>query len=482
MTARGADLGFLVGVPRSGTTLLSFLLGRHPEVSSPAEPWLMLAVEIFGRIPARHPAESNLIGEGLAGFCGAADLDEALADFAADLYRRHLRAAGRRVMVDKTPRYWHILPTLRRMFPAARIVLALRDPFDVLASYKTTWNFDILSGRDAFMRLDMALGFRRMAACLDDPDMAVARYEDLVGEGDLLARVQDFLGLAPLVEAGKVDFAEAASAFAGSTLGDRKILATAGVHGGSVGRWRSILDPAEIQAALDLWGTELIERLGYGASLAQALEMGARAPDPAMVAAKAEAAEAMLARRWADTGRASRNVPGIEELRAAVDIAYDDPRIVLRGQDIILGLKAQLADTHAEAEREIARHRAMIDDARAQIDTHRAMLADAETQMATHRAMLVDAEAQMATHRAMVADAEAQMAEHRAMLEKADGDLSALGAEVRRVNEAHAALAAENETARRELALLRDHVRTIWGSRVVGRYLHLRGMRPPTMD
>ncbi|MBF0374712.1 MAG: sulfotransferase [Alphaproteobacteria bacterium] len=473
------DLAFLVGVPRSGTTLLSFLLGRHPEVSSPAEPWLMLAVESFGRIPARHPAESNLIGEGLAGFCGAADLDEALADFAADLYRRHLRAAGRRVMVDKTPRYWHILPTLRRMFPAARIVLALRDPFDVLASYKTTWNFDILNGRDAFMHLDMALGFRRMAACLDDPGLAVARYEDLVAEGDPLARVQDFLGLAPLVEADKVDFSQAASTFAGSTLGDRKILATAGVHGGSVGRWRTILNPAEIQAALDLWGTELIERLGYGASLAQALEGGARAPDPALVAENAARAEAMLAERWADTGRASRNVPGIEELRAAVDIAYGDPRAVLRGREIVLGLEAQLADTHAEAEREIARHRVLVDDARAQIDTHRAMLADAEAQMATHRAMVTDAEAQMATHRAMVACAEAQMAEHRAILEKADADLAALGAEVRRLNEVHAATCAEKRAMQAELGLLRDHVASIWRSRVVGRYLRLRGMRPP---
>lgn len=463
------DPAFLVGVPRSGTTLLSFLLGRHPDVSSPAEPWLMLAIESFGRIPARHPAESNLIGEGLAGFCDPADLDEALTAFAADLYRRHLSAAGKRVMVDKTPRYWHILPTLRRMFPAARIVLVLRDPFDVLASYKSTWKFDILNpaadGRDAFMRLDMALGFRRMAACLDDPALAVVRYEDLVGEGDVLARVQGFLGLEPLVEAGKVDFAQAARAFAGSTLGDRKILATAGVHGGSVGRWSSVLAPDEVQAALDLWGTDLIERLGYGASLAQALAMGARAPDPAAVAERAERAEAMLAQRWADTARASRDTPGIEDLHAAVDIAYGDPRAVLHAREITLGLKAQMAETHAEAEREIARHRALVDDARAQIEAHRAMVADAEAQIATHRAML--------------ADAEAQMAEHRAILAKADGDLAALGAEVRRLNEACASLSAEKDAARHELAVLRDHVASIWRSRVVGRYLRLRGMRPP---
>ncbi|MBF0332914.1 MAG: sulfotransferase [Alphaproteobacteria bacterium] len=479
---------FLIGVPRSGTTLLSFLLGRHPDIDSPPEPWLLLAIESFGRIPARHPAESNLIGEGLAGFCRGLDLEAALASFAADLYARHLAASGARLLVDKTPRYYHILPFVRRLFPAGRVVLVLRDPFDVLASYKTTWGFDIRAGADDdFMRLDMALGFRRMARQIEetanDPLVTVLRYEALVADADgaLLAATQAFLGVEAVVEAAKVDFAQAASTFGDSTLGDRKILATGGVHAGSVGRWRETLEPAEIQAALDLWGADLLPRLGYHDSLAQALATGAVAPDAAAVEKRVAAAEALLEARWRDTARASRDVPGLSELRAAIDLAHADPRSVLHARQIAEGLEKQLVDTHAEAAREIGRHRAMVADAEAQIATHRAMVADAQAQIATHRAMVADAQAQIERHQEMVADAERQILAHRDMLDRAGADLAALGAEVRRVNESLATLSAEAADLREDRAALKAFVDGLCRSRVVGGWMRLRGITPPAL-
>ncbi|MCF8506960.1 MAG: sulfotransferase [Caulobacter sp.] len=481
-----AGPAFLIGVPRSGTTLLSFLLGRHPEVAAPAEPWIMLAVESFGRVSARHPAESNLIGDGLAAFRGDIDLDAALAGFAADLYRRRLAAAGRRVMVDKTPRYWHVLPFLRRLFPESPVLLILRDPFDVLASYKSSWGLDVTRpdplGRDVFMRLDLTLGFSRVAAhrAADDPGTMVVRYEDLVRDtAPTLAHVQRFLGLEPLVNAARVDFAEIATAFGDSPLGDRKILSSAGVHAGSVGRWRDVLTPEELQAGLNLWGTALVEDLGYGASLAEVLARGVTAPEPAAVAARVAGAEAELARRWDDTARVARSTPGLDELRAAIDIAHADPRQVLHAAAVADGLRHQIAEAHAEAETEISRHRSALDEAGRQIEFHRSALDEAGRQIESHRAALDRARDDMERHRAQVADAERQILEHRAMLERAGADLARLGEEVRHLSSETGRLSAELRDSRSEAERWRGFGQCLWRSRIVGGYLRMRGMTLP---
>ncbi|WP_408918067.1 sulfotransferase [Bradyrhizobium arachidis] len=52
---------FLLGLPRSGTTLLAHLLQRHPAIMAPPEPWLMLALEAFGRVDHRHSAGASLV-------------------------------------------------------------------------------------------------------------------------------------------------------------------------------------------------------------------------------------------------------------------------------------------------------------------------------------------------------------------------------------------------------------------------------------
>ncbi|WP_461194625.1 sulfotransferase [Bradyrhizobium sp. UFLA06-06] len=44
---RGATVCFLLGLPRSGTTLLAHLLQQHPEITAPPEPWLCLLYTSF---------------------------------------------------------------------------------------------------------------------------------------------------------------------------------------------------------------------------------------------------------------------------------------------------------------------------------------------------------------------------------------------------------------------------------------------------
>ena len=143
ISEQGDGLVFLLGVPRSGTTLLATMLAQHPQIVSPPEPWLMLALESLGKTPFAHPADPQLIGEAVAKFANdAAHIDAARA-YALTIYNRVLADSGRSVLIDKTPRYYLILPFLKQLFPNAKYIWLKRNPLDVAVSFKTTWMIDL---------------------------------------------------------------------------------------------------------------------------------------------------------------------------------------------------------------------------------------------------------------------------------------------------------------------------------------------------
>jgi tetratricopeptide (TPR) repeat protein len=117
---------FIVAFPRSGTTLLEQMLDAHPALRSMDEqPFLQYAIDHLGELGATYP-------ERLAGLTPA-QLGEVRAR-----YWRYCRAKvslepGQR-LVDKNPLNLLRLPAIRRLFPRARILLAIRHPCDVLIS------------------------------------------------------------------------------------------------------------------------------------------------------------------------------------------------------------------------------------------------------------------------------------------------------------------------------------------------------------
>ena len=139
----GENLVFVLGLPRSGTTLLCALLAAHEEICCPPEPWVMLALESLGTTNPSHPADAQVIGRAFRDFTGGGAPTPALRRFAADLYNHRLKKSGGSVMVDKTPRYYHVLPFIDRLFPKAKYLWLQRDPFDVAASYQKTWGIDL---------------------------------------------------------------------------------------------------------------------------------------------------------------------------------------------------------------------------------------------------------------------------------------------------------------------------------------------------
>ncbi|KRP93718.1 Nodulation protein NoeE [Bradyrhizobium pachyrhizi] len=289
---RSPAVCFLLGLPRSGTTLLAHLLQHQPDIVAPPEPWFMLALEAFGRVDQRHPAGSPLIEAATSEFLGRIDRTLVCRAFADNAYSQYLAAAGKRIIIDKTPRYWTALEFLEAVYPEAPHILLMRNPYAIAASLKSTWGIPLRAENshpvsvsalaDLMLRLpdvvisslaDLVLGLPRLAAHRTRPRTQLIKYELLVAHPDQEIR--------RLLVALGCDSAVAASAgmkqadyLRSSRFGDRKILERNAVDESSVKAWQSQLSAEEMQTVTDLIGAELLIELGYEQELLHAQQAG----------------------------------------------------------------------------------------------------------------------------------------------------------------------------------------------------------------
>lgn len=237
----------------------------------------MLALESLGRVSIRHPSNSQAIGSAIFDFLDGSLRNEATRAAAAAAYSGWLAKTGKETFIDKTPRYYLIANFLAEIFPDARFIVLLRDPFDIAASYRSTWNVDLpdLLRREADdpLTFDLPVGLARLQNFIAaHPDKThVVRYEDLTADpAAALAGV--------LAHLGRPEPADSVAALTSISpgkkiegrMGDRKIARTAAPHAGSVGGGRAAFDGPDRQILLDAIGASRLRALGYG-ELADAL-------------------------------------------------------------------------------------------------------------------------------------------------------------------------------------------------------------------
>jgi len=195
-TATGSppDPVFVVGFPRSGTTLLEQFLDAHP------------ALQSFDEQPFLHRRIDDMARRGMPFPEGLDRLDAAVIDALRSAYFRDVarfvpEGAGRRA-VDKNPLNIVRLPLVAALFPRAKVVLALRHPCDVVLSCFLQ-NFRSPAFAVTFQSLESTAAmyarvmghFERHRQALG-LDLHVNRYEDFVGGFDTQARaLMGFLGL-----------------------------------------------------------------------------------------------------------------------------------------------------------------------------------------------------------------------------------------------------------------------------------------------
>ena len=117
---------FLVGFPRSGTTLLDQILDSHPALATIEEqPFTEALVAEVAALPGGYPA-------------ALAHLDQvrvaALRRHYISLQNHHVGSASGRRVIDKLPLNLEKAGLLARLFPEARFILVLRHPLDACLS------------------------------------------------------------------------------------------------------------------------------------------------------------------------------------------------------------------------------------------------------------------------------------------------------------------------------------------------------------
>jgi len=212
---------FVVGLPRTGTTLVESMLARHPQVRSRGEmDWLpFLNFELSAKRRANDPAALRQ---------------------AASIYLAHLRQddAPARWYIDKNPHNFRYLGLIASLFPQARIVHCVRDRRDTAVSI---WS-QLFAHQDvdyAYDMKDIAVfghGHDRLMEhwrqCLALPIFNL-EYERLVEQpAAVLQQLGVFLGLPEherlASESGEPNPISTASVWQ----------ARQPVYRGSVGRWR----------------------------------------------------------------------------------------------------------------------------------------------------------------------------------------------------------------------------------------------------
>ncbi len=135
---------FIFSLPRSGSTLLQYLLAAHPQISTVSEPWVLLPFVyslkedgVYAEFV--HKAMVRAVKDF---YCempnGKKDYLEELSNLAMNLYSK---AAGSKCeyFLDKTPRYHLIIEEIMEIFPEGRFVFLWRNPLAIISSIMSSW-------------------------------------------------------------------------------------------------------------------------------------------------------------------------------------------------------------------------------------------------------------------------------------------------------------------------------------------------------
>ena len=184
---------FLLGFPRSGTTLLEEALARHSDVVATQERATL--TDIIPDLMSTNAALDRL-----------AHLGQRDAELYRQFYWQRLRGhglePGGKTVIDKQPYNTINLPLIARLFPSARIVFSLRDPRDVVLSCfrrrfrMSAANYELLTLEGAAALYDAVMRLATLYRAKLPLALADIRHESLTADfAREMEHIADFIGL-----------------------------------------------------------------------------------------------------------------------------------------------------------------------------------------------------------------------------------------------------------------------------------------------
>lgn len=274
---------FLVGSPRSGTTMLKRMVNAHPLLAITREThWIprfyekkkgvttegrvteslvdqMFEHHRFDQMKIKRKALLKIIRD---------QPDITYADLVGQIFDNYGRRKNKPLVGDKTPTYVRKLPTLHKLWPAARFVHLIRDGRDVWLSMRNwrmaaksagkfpTWEADPLVTTALWWKALVGMG-RRDGIAIGNDQYCDIQYEQLVAQPEIECRkLAHFLDL-PHVEAME-------RYYEGRSQTGEKLSTNAAWLPPTPGRrdWRTQLEDEDIEK-FEAAAGDLLEELGY---------------------------------------------------------------------------------------------------------------------------------------------------------------------------------------------------------------------------
>jgi tetratricopeptide (TPR) repeat protein len=254
-----ANLAILTGFPRSGTTLLEQVLDAHPAIIS-IEEVETFNDEAFLWLGQGYPPDAPILNM----------LEQQSPERIVVARERYWRAmeslAGsaidKRMLIDKNPAFNLLIPVFRNLFPETKLIVALRDPRDVVVSCflrhfainpVSAWFLTLERTVERYL-IDMSawLKLREMT-----DEWVEVRYEDVVV--DMSAQAARTLGALGIPwDDGVLNYRQKAKA--GQIASPTYEAVSKPIYASSIGRWRNY--KRWLEPVLDTL-TPMVKALGY---------------------------------------------------------------------------------------------------------------------------------------------------------------------------------------------------------------------------
>lgn len=180
---------FLIGFPRSGTTLLDTILMGHSDT------------QVYEEVPVLENLSASIGGLDRIATLGTAEITDLRNRYFAEL-GKHAAIQPGKMVIDKNPLSMIRMPLIHRLFPDAKIIFAMRHPCDVVLSCYMQ-NFKPTEAMSSFLDLanasrtyDRIFAYWEHCCEVLPLNVHMLRYEDMVADVESEMRsLFDFLGL-----------------------------------------------------------------------------------------------------------------------------------------------------------------------------------------------------------------------------------------------------------------------------------------------
>lgn len=195
---------FIIGAPRSGTTMLEHMLSSHSMIKGGSEPHLLTPLAHLGvwRNVEKAPYDHIIAGIGQKDFINKLenkhdDYWAACRAYCDSLYSSYMQKSNKTICMDKTPEYATILPFINYLYPDAKYIVLTRHPIAIFSSFAESFfdgNYEIAWQHDNLFKRYIS----PIADFLRQPKNSFIhiRYEDLVSQPeDTLSKISDYLNI-----------------------------------------------------------------------------------------------------------------------------------------------------------------------------------------------------------------------------------------------------------------------------------------------